>query len=145
MPFKSGLLLNMLLHIAGLLILKSIAKQLKLNSTEANFVQLMWVFSPAIISVGFWARQYELLALINLITLYCYLKTYNNKNYDSNYIQVSENGEFMISKSEVIIADKLKHHKIPYAYEYPLKDDSGVVIHPDFTIEDADTGIIYYW
>lgn len=81
MPFKSGLLLNMLLHIAGLLILKSIAKQLKLNSTEANFVQLMWVFSPAIISVGFWARQYELLAFINLITLYCYLKTYNNKTY----------------------------------------------------------------
>lgn len=73
------------------------------------------------------------------------IKTYNNKNYDSNYIQVSENGEFMISKSEVIIADKLKHYKIPYAYEYPLKDDSGVVIHPDFTIEDADTGIIYYW
>lgn len=81
MPFKSGLLLNMLLHIAGLLILKSITKQLKLNPIASNFVLMMWVFSPAIISVGFWARQYELLAFINLITLYCYLKTYNNKTY----------------------------------------------------------------
>lgn len=73
------------------------------------------------------------------------LKTINKKYYDTKYIQISEKGEFMISKSEVIIADKLHHNKIQYAYEAPLTDDRGITIHPDFTIEDSDTGIIYYW
>jgi ATP-dependent exoDNAse (exonuclease V) alpha subunit len=73
------------------------------------------------------------------------LKIVNKKFYDTKYIQVSEKGEFMISKSEVIIADKLHHNKIQYAYEAPLTDDKGVTIHPDFTVEDSDTGIIYYW
>lgn len=73
------------------------------------------------------------------------LKQINQKFYDSKYIQVSENGEFMISKSEVIIADKLLHYRIRYAYEAPLTDGKGITIHPDFTIEDNNTGIIYYW
>ncbi len=73
------------------------------------------------------------------------LKTIKKKIYDSRYIQVSEKGEFMISKSEVIIADKLHHYKIQYVYEAPLVDDTGITIHPDFTIEDSDSGIIYYW
>lgn len=73
------------------------------------------------------------------------LKIINKKYYDTKYIQVSEKGEFMISKSEVIIADKLHNNKINYAYEAPLNDQSGITIHPDFTIEDSDSGIIYYW
>ncbi|MCX2472760.1 AAA family ATPase [Pedobacter sp. MC2016-05] len=73
------------------------------------------------------------------------IKEIKKKFYDSRYIQVSEKGEFMISKSEVIIADKLFNNNIPYVYEDPLSDGSGVTIHPDFTIEDSDTGIIYYW
>jgi GTPase SAR1 family protein len=73
------------------------------------------------------------------------LKFVNKKIYDAKYIQVSEKGEFMISKSEVIIADKLHNNKIQYAYEAPLTDGKGVTIHPDFTIEDNDSGITYYW
>lgn len=73
------------------------------------------------------------------------LKVINKKYYDTKYIQVSEKGEFMISKSEVIIADKLHHYQINYAYEAPISDEKGVTIHPDFTIEDTDTGITYYW
>ncbi len=73
------------------------------------------------------------------------LKIINKKYYDTNYIQVSEKGEFMISKSEVIIADKLHNNNIQYVYEAPISDDKGVTIHPDFTIEDSDSGIIYYW
>ena len=73
------------------------------------------------------------------------LKFINKKYYDTNYIQVSEKGEFMISKSEVIIADKLHYNKIPYVYEAEITDDRGIAIHPDFTIEDDDTGITYYW
>lgn len=34
---------------------------------------------------------------------------------------------------------------VNYAYEAPLSDGKGVTIHPDFTIEDTDTGITYYW
>ena len=48
------------------------------------------------------------------------LKVINKKYYDTKYIQVSEKGEFMISKSEVIIADKLHHYGINYAYEAPI-------------------------
>jgi hypothetical protein len=73
------------------------------------------------------------------------LKIINKKFYDTKYIQVSEKGEFMISKSEVIIADKLHNNKIQYVYEAPINDDRGITIHPDFTIEDNDTGITYYW
>lgn len=73
------------------------------------------------------------------------LKIINKKYYDTKYIQVSEKGEFMISKSEVIIADKLYHNNIAYAYEAPLGDGTGITIHPDFTIEDSDSGIMYYW
>jgi len=73
------------------------------------------------------------------------LKLINKKFYDSKYIQVSEKGEFMISKSEVIIADKLHNKGIQYVYEAPISDERGVTIHPDFTIEDPDSGIIYYW
>lgn len=73
------------------------------------------------------------------------LKEIKKKYYDSKYVQVSEKGEFMISKSEVIIADKLYHNKLHYAYESEITDDRGITIHPDFIIEDRDSGIIYYW
>ncbi|MGY3214480.1 ATP-dependent DNA helicase [Mucilaginibacter sp. HD30] len=73
------------------------------------------------------------------------LKLVNKKFYDANYVQVCAKGEFMISKSEVIIADQLHFQHIPYAYEAPISDDKGIVIHPDFTIEDAASGIVYYW
>ena len=73
------------------------------------------------------------------------LKVINKKHYDTKYIQVSEKGEFMISKSEVIIADKLHNNSIQYVYEAEISDDRGIAIHPDFTIEDSDTGITYYW
>ena len=73
------------------------------------------------------------------------LKLINKKFYDTKYIQVSEKGEFMISKSEVIIADKLHHNGIQYVYEAAISDKKGITIHPDFTIDDSDTGITYYW
>ena len=39
----------------------------------------------------------------------------------------------MRSKSEVIIANMLKKHGVPYRYEFPL-DLGGTIIYPDFTI-----------
>lgn len=73
------------------------------------------------------------------------LKEIKKKYYDSKYVQVSEKGEFMISKSEVIIADKLYHNNLQYAYEQPVTDDRGITIHPDFIVEDKESGIVYYW
>lgn len=73
------------------------------------------------------------------------IREINKKHYDSKYVQVSAKGEFMISKSEVIIADHLFHNKIPYTYENKVTDDRGIVITPDFTIEDKEIGITYYW
>lgn len=59
-------------------------------------------------------------------------------------IHRTERGEAVRSKSEVIIADKLYNKKLDYQYEAPLEFDS-VVKYPDFTIEDDNTGITYYW
>lgn len=73
------------------------------------------------------------------------LKLVRKKFYDTKYIQVSSKGEFMISKSEVIIADQLHYKNISYAYEAPITDETGITIHPDFTVEDSDSGITYYW
>lgn len=73
------------------------------------------------------------------------LRQVNEKYYDAKYVQVSANGEFMISKSEVIIADHLFYNKIRYTYENAITDGRGITIHPDFTIEDRVSGITYYW
>ena len=58
---------------------------------------------------------------------------------------ISAKEEFMISKSEVIIADHLYHKNIHYTYEKPVTDKRGITIHPDFTIENPDLGITFYW
>lgn len=59
-------------------------------------------------------------------------------------------GEFVRSKSEVIIANMLYEYKdkLMYAYEQPLVLRGGygeVVIHPDFTIINLRTGKITYY
>ncbi len=48
------------------------------------------------------------------------------------------------SKSEVIIADRLAAHSIDYAYEQPLTV-AKTTKYPDFTIEDMESGVNYYW
>jgi len=73
------------------------------------------------------------------------LRLVKEKYYDAKYIQVSANGEFMISKSEVIIADHLFYNKVRYTYENEITDNRGITIHPDFTIDDRSSGITYYW
>jgi energy-coupling factor transporter ATP-binding protein EcfA2 len=76
------------------------------------------------------------------------IKQIDKKFYDSRYINVSERGERMISKNEVIIANCLNKYKdqISYAYEDKLKlKESGRTIKPDFTVENLDTGRIFYW
>ena len=46
----------------------------------------------------------------------------------------TENGERVRSKSEKMIADKLKQLGISYRYEAPLRLGRNLVLHPDFTL-----------
>lgn len=63
---------------------------------------------------------------------------------EERLIHVTSRGEAVRSKSEVIIANLLHAKGIEYHYEHPLEID-GITKYPDFTIEDDDTGITYYW
>lgn len=54
-------------------------------------------------------------------------------------------GEPVRSKSEVIIADNLSAENIAYAYEQRPIGKDGIERYPDFTIEDSESGITYYW
>lgn len=53
-------------------------------------------------------------------------------------------GDYVRSKSEVIIANCLFRRNIPFSYEEEL-DIDGRILHPDFTIRHSKTGQIYYW
>lgn len=54
-------------------------------------------------------------------------------------------GEFVRSKSELIIADKLFDYEIPYAYEKGVELGEIFVVEPDFTVLNKRTGEIFYW
>ena len=57
-------------------------------------------------------------------------------------------GEQVRSKSEVIIADTLFRHGIPYRYEYPLHLKNGntnVTYYPDFTCLNVHTRQEFIW
>ena len=58
------------------------------------------------------------------------------------------NGEFVRSKSEVIIADRLKAAGVPYKYEKLLDKTFTITewdMYPDFTCLNVRTGKTYYW
>ncbi|MCB0782218.1 MAG: AAA family ATPase, partial [Flavobacteriales bacterium] len=63
---------------------------------------------------------------------------------EERLLHVTSKGEAVRSKSEVIIADKLAARNLTYRYEHPL-ELGGTTKYPDFTIEDDDAGITYYW
>ncbi len=56
----------------------------------------------------------------------------------------TENNETVRSKSEKIIADKLKLLRIPYIYEKPLML-GNTIKYPDFTVLNKRTRQEYYW
>lgn len=64
--------------------------------------------------------------------------------FEDRLINRTSLGEPVRSKSEVIIADHLAHHKVSYTYEKALSIGE-VTKYPDFTIEDEDTGQVFYW
>ena len=64
--------------------------------------------------------------------------------FENYLIHRTARGEMVRSKSEVIIADHLANNGIEYGYEQPLTIE-GVTKYPDFTIEDMESGVTFYW
>ncbi len=64
--------------------------------------------------------------------------------FEEHLIHRTARGEMVRSKSEVIIADHLANKGVDYGYEQPLTIE-GVTKYPDFTIEDMESGSIFYW
>lgn len=100
----------------------------------------------------------------NLITPYCEvnkddlereLNRWKRNNGPKKYINpaikyITQNGEHVRSKSELIIADRLKSADIPYCYESDLmfaeeKLGQFVTWHPDFKVMNRRTQKQYYW
>jgi GTPase SAR1 family protein len=71
------------------------------------------------------------------------------KAYDSRYVNITQKGEPVISKSEALIANILysyeKQGLLTYSYESKLTLETGRTVRPDFTIEDVQTGRKFYW
>lgn len=65
--------------------------------------------------------------------------------FENQLIHRTRRGEAVQSKSEVIIADNLSFKGIEYVYEQKLIGCDGTERYPDFTIEDAESGVTYYW
>ena len=68
----------------------------------------------------------------------------NGLFFESYLIHRTSRGEMVRSKSEVIIADHLANNGVEYGYEQPLTI-KGVTKYPDFTIEDMESGLTFYW
>lgn len=66
-------------------------------------------------------------------------------NYKINELLKTKAGEFVRSKSELIIADKLYDNGIPYRYELNTYLGDVMFINPDFTVKNKRTGQIFYW
>ena len=69
-----------------------------------------------------------------------------NRPYSANLIhQTLKNGEYVRSKSEVIIANMLFEAGIPYEYEKELDLGTDGIRFPDFTIELSHNGKRFFW
>ncbi len=70
-------------------------------------------------------------------------------NYAESANYLTEHGEYVRSKSELMIADRLYHAGIPYKYECPLelRAESGKAsrFYPDFTIYLPEQDKELYW
>ena len=75
------------------------------------------------------------------------IKEYKGKYYEKSLIHMTLKGDLVRSKSEVIIANMLYDAGLKEYYEYEkeldLGEDGNFI--PDFTIEDPESGIKYYW
>jgi len=64
---------------------------------------------------------------------------------DGDPVFITIRGERMRSKSEIMIADMLHNHNIPYKYECPLNLIGFGNVYPDFTLINTETRRELYW
>lgn len=70
---------------------------------------------------------------------------YEKHFYEQALIHRTLKGDLVRSKSEVIIANMLYDAGIEYEYEKEMDLGEDGIRIPDFTIEDAESGISFYW
>jgi len=71
---------------------------------------------------------------------------YEQKGFGENAPEFyTVNGERVRSKSEIMIADTLSRHGIPYRYEYPIHIAGLGTVHPDFTCLNVRKRKEYVW
>jgi hypothetical protein len=63
---------------------------------------------------------------------------------ERDLIHRTSRNELVRSKAELAIAEKLHAMGVSYVYEQPLKLGDRTR-YPDFTIENDDSGVTYYW
>lgn len=81
----------------------------------------------------------------NLYALQWSQELYRGNPYRTDaLVFATERGEYVRSKSEKMIADKLFMLKIPYKYECPLQCNRGKVFYPDFTLLNVSERKVYY-
>ena len=66
---------------------------------------------------------------------------------DSSHQYKTDRGEYVRSKSEALIANRLLAKGIPYAYEYDcfFDESTGFSLHPDFTVLNKRTRKEFIW
>ena len=70
---------------------------------------------------------------------------YFKQYYEQALIHRTLKGDLVRSKSEVIIANMLYEAGIEYEYEKELDLGEDGIRIPDFTIEDVESGLCFYW
>ena len=70
---------------------------------------------------------------------------YKKQYYEQALIHRTLKGDLVRSKSEVIIANMLFEAGIEYEYEKELDLGEDGIRIPDFTIEDAESRLCFYW
>lgn len=78
------------------------------------------------------------------------IRIFNKKYVPEELKLITLNGEHVRSKSELIIADRLKAASVPYFYEDPLilvdeEKLEHLYWHPDFRVQNIRNGKQYYW
>lgn len=70
---------------------------------------------------------------------------FKQRFYEASLIHKTLKGELVRSKSEVIIANMLYEAGITYEYEKEVSLGEDGTRIPDFTIDDAESGMLFYW
>jgi len=68
-----------------------------------------------------------------------------NRFFEANLVNKTANGILVRSKSEVIVANALYNAGIDFEYEKSIDLGEDGIKSPDFTIEDAESGTVFYW